>query len=269
MKKADLMGVIQRYVDSAISVTFNMPETATVEDIEKLYIKCWENKLKGVAIYREDPQNREPIFAFKRPKSYNYAPKKVAENTPSVWDNNFSDLEYSELIEFLKTNERIVAKRPQKLHGFTETVKAENHKFYFTYNFDENENLYEVFCQSNSKEPKVSTENAQNVLTALLERNDVPELLIEEQIEKSTHQSSPIKITRLISLGLRHGVTVEEIVQSLEELQVSVVSYIFHLRRSLSQFVKSRVSECPNCKEQTMIIEGGCKHCENCSYSGC
>jgi ribonucleotide reductase alpha subunit len=63
-KKADLMGAIQRYIDSALSVTYNMPETTTVQQIEDLYIRCWKNKLKGVAIYREDPQNRPPILSI-------------------------------------------------------------------------------------------------------------------------------------------------------------------------------------------------------------
>jgi len=248
--KADLMGEVQKYIDSAISVTYNMPESATVEDIEKLFIRCWENDLKGVAIYREDPKNREPIFMFKRPTSYNY--NVETKSTPKLLDTDY-----------------IVAKRPLKLNGFTETIKAENHKFYFTYNKDEDGFLYEVFCHSNSKEPKVSTEAAQTALLGLLREYAVPEAIIEDQINKSSHQSSATRITRLISLALRHYVPVVHIVHVLEELDVTVSSYIYHLRRGLAQFLPTEKTVCPNCNEDAFVIESGCSHCDNCGYSKC
>jgi len=248
--KADLMGEVQKYIDSAISVTYNMPESATVEDIEKLFIRCWENNLKGVAIYREDPKNREPIFMFKRPTSYNYSVE--TKSATKLLDTDY-----------------IVAKRPLKLNGFTETIKAENHKFYFTYNKDEDGFLYEVFCHSNSKEPKVSTEAAQTALLGLLREYAVPEAIIEDQINKSSHQSSATRITRLISLALRHYVPVVHIVHVLEELDVTVSSYIYHLRRGLAQFLPTEKTVCPNCNEDAFVIESGCSHCDNCGYSKC
>lgn len=42
----------QRWIDASISSTINLPNDATVEDIEKIYIDAWQNGLKGVTIYR-------------------------------------------------------------------------------------------------------------------------------------------------------------------------------------------------------------------------
>ena len=48
-----MQSVIQRHVDQAISSTINLPKTATVEDIEQIYIEAWRRELKGVTVYRE------------------------------------------------------------------------------------------------------------------------------------------------------------------------------------------------------------------------
>jgi ribonucleoside-diphosphate reductase alpha chain len=265
--KAKLMGGIQKYIDSALSVTFNMPETTTVEDIEKLYIECWKEGLKGVAIYREDPQNREPIFIFSRPTSYNYSVENIKNQMES--EPIITEFEFENIDSIIKTQPRQVSHRPNKLNGFTERILAENHKFYITYNLDDNKNLYELFCMSNAREPKISTENAQNVICETLNKFNVPNLFIEDQLEKSAHQSSAVKITRLISLGLRHGVPVKELVGALESLNVTVASYLYHLRRGLAQFCPKEIKVCLDCGANALVIESGCAHCDNCGSSKC
>lgn len=44
----------QLYVDASISSTINLPESATVEDIEDIYMTAWEYGLKGVTVFREN-----------------------------------------------------------------------------------------------------------------------------------------------------------------------------------------------------------------------
>ena len=253
-KKADLMGGIQYYIDSALSVTFNMPESTTVQQVYELYDLCWRNGLKGVAIYREDPRNREPLIMFNRPKSYNYDVAKAVR-----------EVELSNLI----SKERVVEKRPLELRGVTTTVTAEGKKFYFTFNSTESGDLYEVFCTTNCREAKVNTDAAQEVLIELLENHDIPAVFIEDQLDKSTHQTSAQKITRLVSLGLRHHVAPSNIVEALEGVDVPMSSYIFHLRRLLGAYMPTTVERCGNCGEDAMIIESGCEHCGNCGWSKC
>lgn len=45
--------IMQNHVDTAISSTVNMPNEATKEDVENLYLFAWEQGLKGITIFRD------------------------------------------------------------------------------------------------------------------------------------------------------------------------------------------------------------------------
>ncbi len=57
----DMMAVCQPFISGAISKTVNMPENSTVEEIAEAYIYAWEQKLKAVAIYRENSKRSQPL----------------------------------------------------------------------------------------------------------------------------------------------------------------------------------------------------------------
>src|SRR5204863_7383167 len=56
-----MMGAVQPFISGAISKTINMPEQATVEDIEEAYIEAWRLGLKAVAIYRDGCKKTQPL----------------------------------------------------------------------------------------------------------------------------------------------------------------------------------------------------------------
>lgn len=43
----------QKYIDASISSTVNLANETTVEEIKNIYIKAWENGLKGITIFRD------------------------------------------------------------------------------------------------------------------------------------------------------------------------------------------------------------------------
>lgn len=61
-----MMGAVQPFLSGAISKTVNMPEEATVEDIEKLHMLSWELGLKAVAIYRDNCKVGQPLSMAKK-----------------------------------------------------------------------------------------------------------------------------------------------------------------------------------------------------------
>jgi ribonucleoside-diphosphate reductase alpha chain len=63
-----MMAAVQPHLSGAISKTVNMPENATVEDIEKTYVEGWKLGLKALAIYRDNCKVGQPLSdARKKP----------------------------------------------------------------------------------------------------------------------------------------------------------------------------------------------------------
>ena len=60
-----MMGAVQPFISGAISKTINVPESATVEDIEEAYIEAWKLGLKAVAIYRDGCKKTQPLNTTK------------------------------------------------------------------------------------------------------------------------------------------------------------------------------------------------------------
>jgi len=61
-----MMGAVQPFISGAISKTVNMPEEATVEEVEQLHIQAWQLGLKAVAIYRDNCKVAQPLATAKR-----------------------------------------------------------------------------------------------------------------------------------------------------------------------------------------------------------
>ncbi len=61
-----MMGATQPFLSGAISKTVNMPEEASVEDIEALHQLSWELGLKAVAVYRDNCKVGQPLSTAKK-----------------------------------------------------------------------------------------------------------------------------------------------------------------------------------------------------------
>jgi ribonucleoside-diphosphate reductase alpha chain len=61
-----MMGAAQPFISGAISKTVNMPEEATVEEVEQLFTESWKLGLKAVAIYRDNCKVAQPMSADKK-----------------------------------------------------------------------------------------------------------------------------------------------------------------------------------------------------------
>lgn len=59
----DMVAAIQPFVSMGISKTINMPNSATVEDICKVYIDGWKKGIKSISIYRDGSKHSQPLNA--------------------------------------------------------------------------------------------------------------------------------------------------------------------------------------------------------------
>jgi len=95
-----MMAAVQPFLSGAISKTVNMPEAATVEDVEKVYLDGWRMGLKALAIYRDNCKVGQPLSAGKSAKP---AAEKQAAAT----------------VEARPVRRRLPKKRPSETVSFT------------------------------------------------------------------------------------------------------------------------------------------------------
>ncbi len=82
-----MMGAVQPFISGAISKTVNMPEEATVEEVEQMFLEGWKLGLKAVAIYRNNCKVAQPLSAEKKQKAVEpvviEVPKPVRRRLPA------------------------------------------------------------------------------------------------------------------------------------------------------------------------------------------
>ncbi|MEW5742817.1 MAG: vitamin B12-dependent ribonucleotide reductase [Myxococcota bacterium] len=118
-----MMGAAQPFLSGAISKTVNLPNEATVEDIEMAYLESWRAGLKAVAVYRDGCKRSQPLNTSKEAKK---AEAAVAEPQVVV--------------------ERIARKRlPDERRAITHKFSIAGHEGYLTVGMYEDGQPGEVF----------------------------------------------------------------------------------------------------------------------------
>jgi ribonucleoside-diphosphate reductase alpha chain len=77
-----MLAAVQPMLSGSVSKTVNMPESATVEDIEKIYFEGWKLGLKALAIYRDNCKVGQPLSIAKRKTEEAPAPASPHEVRP-------------------------------------------------------------------------------------------------------------------------------------------------------------------------------------------
>lgn len=75
-ERIKVQATLQKFIDASISSTINLPESATIDDVETIYRLAWEEGLKGVTVYRSGCKrsavlSKNPVIkeCLKRPES--------------------------------------------------------------------------------------------------------------------------------------------------------------------------------------------------------
>ncbi|MEU5943088.1 vitamin B12-dependent ribonucleotide reductase [Micromonospora sp. NPDC047548] len=101
-----MMAAVQPFISGAISKTVNMPEQATVEDVEKIYFEGWKLGLKALAIYRDNCKVGQPLSVAKPNKAVAEAPVAVEKAVEKV-------------VEYRPVRKRLPKKRPSETVSFS------------------------------------------------------------------------------------------------------------------------------------------------------
>jgi ribonucleoside-diphosphate reductase alpha chain len=80
----EMMGYAQRWISGAISKTVNLPNSASVEDIEQIYIDAWKLGVKAIAVYRDGSKGVAPMSTGATKSAEGEGAGKASENSEEL-----------------------------------------------------------------------------------------------------------------------------------------------------------------------------------------
>lgn len=175
------------------------------------------------------------------------------------------------------TVEKVVAtdiKLPNDSPARMKVLKAEGKKWYLTVVYHKDtEQPFALFCHTNSKEKSAQTSDAVTRLTNLALSKGILEKHVNETLDKALSEPNVSKLTRVISLLLRHGVLIKNIVYELDNMDdIFVGSFLFQIKKFLAQYIHDgeevEGEKCTNCGG-TLRYSEGCMSCIDCGSSKC
>jgi len=125
-----MMAAVQPFISGAISKTVNMPESASVEDVEKIYFEGWKLGLKALAIYRDNCKVGQPLSAARK--------EPAAKNNPAE-----PAVVEKKVVEYRPVRKRLPKKRPSETVSFS----VSGAKGYLTASSYPDDGLGEVFLK--------------------------------------------------------------------------------------------------------------------------
>ena len=297
-KRILMQSIWQQHIDASISSTVNLPESATVKDVEKLYISAWKNGLKGLTVFRESCA-REGVLTSDKPED------KIKIKEKDILPDEIINPKPVETIlpkgeKFLFNNIVPVTRKAlgKRLDGATYVKKTACGKLYITINRDEDDNLVEVFIDPGKSGGCVANAESLGRMASTMLRGGISiESIIDStkgvkcsaciQAKGSKKDIDGLSCGDIIARTIKeeydrlHGkISCRDEVDScakcenkcelgMEEVPNKETSRLENIAKMLNpENWVVPANTCPECGVE-MINEGGCVTCKNCGYSKC
>jgi len=251
--KVKLQGAVQKWVDHSISVTVNIPKEVTESIVSEIYQTAWESGCKGITIYRDG--SRDGVLVATE--------KKTIDSS------------------FIENN---APKRPDKIEAEVVRFKNKDEEWIAVVGLFNNR-PYEIFtgrADSFYLHPAIKKGWVARVKPTKIEpaRYDFH---FEDQQGYSGVVSGLSRMfkeeywnyAKLISGILRHGMPITSVVNLISKLRFdddTIMTWKNGVARALKKYIKegTKVKQaCPECKQETLVFQGGCVQCTHCGYSRC
>ena len=245
----------QKYVTNSVSKTINLPNSATVEDVENAYRLAWETDCKAVTVYRDGSKSMQVLETG----------KDAADEEISTDENGF-----------LAPRDR-----PAAVLGVTERVSTGHGRMYVTLNFDEDGKPFELFTaigKAGGSEP-AHLEGLSRMVSLCLRSGIDPDAIIEQL---SGITSEPVWDSGVLIRSAEDGVA-HVLQRHLNgPNKPGIASMSSDSAAQLGFFAQPKIAEsgaeyitgaslnggCPKCSGR-VVHQEGCIRCLECGYTKC
>ncbi|MEQ8672251.1 MAG: adenosylcobalamin-dependent ribonucleoside-diphosphate reductase [Aggregatilineales bacterium] len=265
-----VQAAFQRWIDSAISKTCNVPNEYTVEQVSDLYKYMYELGCKGGTVYRDGSRD-EQVLMLKGDER--------AESEQADLDAAKSGKK-AEKVEQVTTPHRVYP-RPGKLTGATTSTDTPFGRAYITMNSDEHGYPFEVFITAPGKAGSDLQADAEGLgrmislslrTTAPQNRTEMLRLIIDQLRGIGGSRSAGFGPKRVMSLPDAVALELEKQYfahQAPQQLNLPMADLPQQSIPLVENVQMSGADLCPSCGTITLVRAEGCRKCLTCGYSEC
>lgn len=270
-----VQAALQRWVDSAISKTCNVPQDYTIEQTSALYELMYKLGCKGGTIYRDGSRDEQVLHRSKSDV------KGLAEAEAHGKESKEAK-ETKAAVSAAATlwNQPKIRPRPKVSRGMTVQKPSPLGSVFVTVNDDDAGEPLEIFLAAGKAGSDITAmSEAMGRLMSLVLRIASP-LTPMERLKEIQSQLGGIGGSRQHGFG-------KNAVRSLPDAIALAIEEVLKVRAPEAELVegdapvgliaqesldlgpKVHADLCPNCGEATFIREEGCMHCTSCGHSQC
>ena len=267
-----VQGAFQRWIDSAISKTCNVPNDYSVEQVSELFQYMYQLGCKGGTIYRDGSRDEQVLML----KGDERAESEMRDLQPANAADNAEPA----------TTPHRVYPRPERLQGTSVKTQTPFGKAYITINRDDQDNPFEVFIAIGKAGSDIQADaeslgrmiSLQLRTTAPHNRREMLKLIIE--------QLQDIGGARPIGFGPKRVLSLPDAVARVLQIEFFPEEAPLQLDLPMQggsaplQLVEdeggttinssiSGADMCPSCGTITLIRAENCRKCLTCGYSEC
>ncbi|MBO6934747.1 MAG: vitamin B12-dependent ribonucleotide reductase [Deltaproteobacteria bacterium] len=129
-----MMAAAQPFLSGAISKTVNLPNDATIEDVEEIYMEGWKLGLKAIALYRDGSKMSQPLSskdddAEEDDKAEAKSEKVAAKPAAAALAAKAAEI-LEQIPEHMQPPASVRHRLPKKRSGFTQEARVAGHKVF-------------------------------------------------------------------------------------------------------------------------------------------